>query len=214
MSFIVCAIAMYGFWWNKPFGVERRHILLDLSGNGGASPAEPWHSLDSRVPEVVDSSGEGNREKMIDLLIDYEDSILVSLNRATLVLYLAGACFSSTHLVAWNWSFPTPLVQTLWRIFSVMAFVSSFFPLATLFAYILSIILACFFPCILSSDLFTSERPIHMIYTLFLILAAICFVGYVVARVTLLVLTFYCFASMPASVYERVDWTGFIPHFG
>ena len=99
-----------------------------------------------------------------------------------------------------------------------MAFVSSFFPLATLFAYILSIILpcflACFFPCILSSDLFTSERPIHMIYTLFLILAAICFVGYVVARVTLLVLTFYCFASMPASVYERVDWTGFIPHFG
>jgi hypothetical protein len=37
-------------------------------------------------------------------------------------------------------------------------------------------------------------------------------VTYVVARLGLIVLIFYCFCSMPAGVYETVHWTDFLPH--
>ena len=36
---------------------------------------------------------------------------------------------------------------------------------------------------------------------------------YIISRLGLIVLVFYCFSSMPASVYKTVDWTNFLPHF-
>jgi len=40
-----------------------------------------------------------------------------------------------------------------------------------------------------------------------------CIIVYIVSRLTLIGLTFYCFKSMPISVYEKVDWTGYLLHF-
>jgi hypothetical protein len=33
------------------------------------------------------------------------------------------------------------------------------------------------------------------------------------SRLGLIVLIFYCFSSTPASVYETVKWTKYLPHF-
>ncbi len=42
-------------------------------------------------------------------------------------------------------------------------------------------------------------------------LLALC-VAYIVARLGLIALIFYCFCLMPAGVYETVQWTDFVPH--
>ncbi len=47
-----------------------------------------------------------------------------------IALYLTGAIFSAIHLVAWNWEFPSPLIQTLWRCFGTLALAMTLFPLS------------------------------------------------------------------------------------
>ena len=113
-------------------------------------------------------------------------------------LYLGGMAFSAIHLAAWNWEFPSPLIQALWRLFCLVAF------LACLLPFFLFTIAAL----ALVADEDNEEVGFSIALVSFSLL-----LGYVASRLVILFLIFYCFTSMPASAYEKVVWIEYIPHF-
>ncbi|KAF5228894.1 hypothetical protein FAUST_10763 [Fusarium austroamericanum] len=46
LAFIPCALAMYSLWWQKPFGIERRHILLRFPEGMNTLPGDFTFSID------------------------------------------------------------------------------------------------------------------------------------------------------------------------
>jgi hypothetical protein len=114
----------------------------------------------------------------------------------TLAFYATGTLFSAFHIAAWNWEFPSITVRMLWRIFAIAA--TSTYPFTLLYALM----------ALLMSKTGTGSNELVSKIILSFVLAI-----YVVSRIGLMVLIFYCFASMPAGVYETVDWLQFLPHF-
>ncbi|KAK0706130.1 hypothetical protein B0T26DRAFT_679854 [Lasiosphaeria miniovina] len=194
MAFVFCAMLMYGFWWHKPFGTEHRHTVVRVHRGppvalyyDGACP------LDERVPDI-DLDDFLNLGLLNDAIL--EGKVLSKNSMPTVGLYLSGTAFAAIHLAAWNWEFPSPLVQSLWRWFAVTALVASFLP------FLQSVLVRLV-------DVVGDDVALW----LFWIHAVIVGLSYIVARLAILVVTFYCFTAMPSSAYEKVEWTGFIPHF-
>jgi len=116
---------------------------------------------------------------------------------ATLALYATGTLFSALHVAAWNWEFPSSTVKELWRIFAIAAAGTG------LVTILMAIVVFTF-----DINMVGLVGKVILVFFLF----SLPFV-YVVSRMGLVVLIFYCFSSMPAGVYETVNWVQFLPHF-
>jgi hypothetical protein len=101
--------------------------------------------------------------------------------------------FSALHVAAWNWEFPSPIVRELWRAFAIAAAGTG--PV-TIFTAVFVFILEINMP-----KLFGGFWAYFLLFV------------YIASRIGLVVLIFYCFSSMPAGVYETVNWVQFLPHF-
>ncbi|KAK1751525.1 hypothetical protein QBC47DRAFT_392014 [Echria macrotheca] len=203
VSFVTCAAVMYALWWNKPFDAETRHILLKLPDNRSQNGTlTPIRSLQLQPGPSLERDDEAVRteELSFDELTDFvffagdHDELL------TVVLYLTGTIFSAIHLAAWNFDFPSVLIQNLWRYSAVGGLAMSLYP-------VILVSIGSAFSCIPSR---LKDFLVIFFGTLMMVLMFL----YLVCRVIIWVLTFYCFSSMPASAYEPLDWTGFLPHFG
>lgn len=198
MAFIICAVAMYGFWWHKPFNVEHRYIVLKLKRNDDEEPhasnsQDQKCDFDSRIDDL---DGDKFAEYIMPFISDAPRSWL-----GNLILYIPGGLFCAVHVAAWNWVFPSSVIQALWRWSSLIALVLS----TCLPFFILTFRSIWYFTWFMIGD----DAPSGTTGVTLLL----CLSAYTFSRLTILVLTFYCFTSMPQKVYERVEWTGFIPHF-
>ncbi|KAK0715411.1 hypothetical protein B0H67DRAFT_488077, partial [Lasiosphaeris hirsuta] len=215
MAFIICALVMYGFWWNKPFNVERRHTLVQRGQ--GDSPV-PICNLEDRIADLetqdaynmfAPKGARGEADNSKDYLGDL-------ISAAT---YTTGLLFSAVHLAAWNWQFPSPLIRTLWRWFATAALVTSVGPLwviPLLYASKTWVSLVKFWGFY---EAWSASGRVEIFFAKCLHLLVRCvfalvFIIYIVSRLVLLTLIFYCFISTPVSTYDRVEWAEFIPHFG
>jgi hypothetical protein len=194
LAFVLCALIMYLFWWNKPFNVERGTILI--------CPTSRRELIINKL-SLEDRPERQRRKNMssIDLTRYFTGlyfkrrdihSIIVSV-----ILYAIGTIFSALHILAWNWEFPTPTSRLLWRIFATTSTGVAFvFPFA-------------FF--ILTSRI-KRNPDLDRGTTGFVILFSPLWMTYLVSRLALVVLVFYCFSSMPTNVYDKVNWAVYIPH--
>jgi hypothetical protein len=221
MAFVVCALIMYVLWWHKPFGVENRTVLT-------ASTYDEIHYqyLSLRLSPVYRNTytPDLTGDELLDVYFKLYKFTTVTLKEIgygfggmvghifgrenltlppedetrSIIFYAAGTLFSAFHIGAWNWEFPTSIVRTLWRTFALAA--TSTGPAAIFLIVFYLFILKPKFP----GDFVGGTMAILMF-----LLALI----YVISRLALIGLIFYCFSSMPAGVYETVDWTKFLPHF-
>lgn len=129
----------------------------------------------------------------------------------TLALYLSGTVFSAIHLGARHWEFPSPLIQTLWRWFAVAAVAASSMPFVQR-AYIHTYDRLFDFSDCRHGDLLDKWAG-WVMYRLWIITAFGMILCYAVSRLVIVFLAFYCFYSMPASAYEKLEWADLIPHF-
>jgi hypothetical protein len=106
--------------------------------------------------------------------------------------------FSSLHLIAWNYDFPSSVVKVLWRTFSLGATGSSLGPLILMLMSVAGILSRC-----------GDWAQTAFFYTFSVLPIPI----YCISRLGLIVLVFYCFKSMPREIYETVDWSIVFPHF-
>lgn len=194
MAFVLCAAAMYIWWWDKPFRMERRFILT--AGDAFVPAEGPVCEPEDRVTEWWSNT--------VGMVFSIDSEILLGGNieaiLPALAYCLSGVAFSAVHLVAWNWAFPSPLTQALWRSFAMTAFTTSLFPLLVITLRLMDDLPRRY------SLVAEVYRAVHM--TLMILMAF----SYCVSRLAILILTFYCFTSMPATVYEPLDWAAFIPH--
>ena len=208
MAFIVCAVAMYGFWWNKPFAIDQRCIMIQVLGSDEYAKviedatlrrfSDHDYTPNLSFDDFFELAVEGGVDQLINGLGE---------NLPSMALYLSGMAFSSVHLAAWNWQFPSQLVQVLWRVSTAVALVASVFPAITP-VIVIAIQISMEFVAGEVAD-FIATSFAGFIEVLGIVAPAI----YVAARLTILGLSFYCFTAMPASAYAKVDWTGWIPHF-
>ncbi len=226
MAFVFCAFIIYVFWWDKPFDAEHTYVFLCSSAEQskklasmdwpvaltsishgpvrrlfGRQSFRRWYSgYMNKAQQEFDGDFGSLRIKDLTVETGFQQFFLRGLNDNDLwppiALYLTGAIFSAIHLVAWNWEFPSPLIQTLWRCFGTLALAMTLFPLSVaLWGFI-------------------HEKPSGDVagrVSSFVFLCG-CSV-YVLSRLALMGLTLYCFTSMPAGVYEPLDWTSFFPHY-
>lgn len=210
VAFVFCALFTYLFWWHKPFDVESKHVTMchasQALGTGEKYPEwyflEYCQTLEPIIPDeddsrVSDFNGNSNNGLIWLLMFTVDTAGLAQ----TVALYLIGAAFSAIHLGAWNWQFPSPIIQHLWRIFGTISVGSA---------------LACVplvFVRRLDGRKLLGKRYEDLFDMVVAGLFMLLYIVYAVSRLVLIVLTFYCFTSMPAGVYEDVDWARFLPHF-
>jgi hypothetical protein len=115
----------------------------------------------------------------------------------TLAFYATGTLFSAFHIAAWNWEFPSSTVRMLWRIFGVAA--TSVSPFTILFVFLV----------LMLNRINIINVPSKVAFTILSFMLMV----YVISRIGLVVLVFYCFSSMPADVYKTINWLQFLPHF-
>ena len=103
-----------------------------------------------------------------------------------------GMAFSALHLAAWNWDFPSTPELYLWRG-------------AALGATTVCVPVGLLLP-LMGSGMHRWQRVV--ISTLIYPAVGV----YILCRATLVIQTFLCFRSMPASVYQSVNWIYYIPN--
>lgn len=124
-------------------------------------------------------------------------------NLATCITFFAaGTLFSAFHIGAWNWEFPTSTTRTIWRSFALTATGAG--PLTVVVGIV---------GVAISEKTSGISRINSMSRWVTLGAIGLFAVAYILARLGLIVLIFYCFSSMPAAVYETVNWSQFLPHF-
>ncbi|KAF4444189.1 hypothetical protein FACUT_770 [Fusarium acutatum] len=125
LAFIFCAFIMHIFWWNKPFDVESRRIVIAIPPNQRSIAGLNTLSMD----DLTASNDRLFRERIQDLssdtfmvLIFEALEITVPADRRpfahylpSISLYIASTTFLAIHLSAWNWEFPSAVVKSLWR---------------------------------------------------------------------------------------------------
>lgn len=114
---------------------------------------------------------------------------------------VAGVLFGAVHCLAWHFSFPSHVEQTLWRTAS------------------LGIVGSCAVFFYTSFVFHIDARPGDLkgfIVFIFIVLGSVPFAlavfVYPVSRITLFVLAIASLRSLPPSAFDTVNWVEFVPH--
>jgi ABC-type tungstate transport system substrate-binding protein len=129
--------------------------------------------------------------------ITYQANSLLPIGRRTwfmsvLSIMGLGAAFSSLHIVAWNWEFPSLVEQTLRRVSSLAATAAC-------------VLVGALLPFMGTGGKWWQKWTVNIIVQPL-------WAMYMVARGVLLVQVVICMRRMPAGVYQDVNWTSYIPH--
>lgn len=190
----------YGFWWKKPKNVRYPHIV---HWNKSAAPPQPdslandkGHSLLSifRSPLFNNTSR-----------ISESTSSSLRLTRKQITLTIAcisGMVFGTIHCLGWNFLFPKHAEQILWRVASI-GIPSTFLGILMLFHTRPSRLLATLLPSGLIDGFEKVFNVIMVSEVLF---------GYLLVRITIIVLMMMSFRSLPPGTYDTVAWSQYIPH--
>lgn len=189
ISYVVCTLITYCCWWQKPFDVGVPFIIgtvtvYDLQVDGwGSVLAENRRSHQPGITNRINPDEEGS------------DSAF----SGTMVMVIVAALFGGIHCIAWNFVFPTPAEQLVWRISAVTTTIMSPIPIAV---------------SRLSSHSFYIQLPwfgkifIKPSTAIGLSTSLI----YIVFRIYLISEPFLSLRSVPSDIYKTIEWTQFLPH--
>ncbi|KUJ20689.1 uncharacterized protein LY89DRAFT_730707 [Mollisia scopiformis] len=148
IAFVFCGLVMYGLWWNKPYGVERRELVVGttnvnpscMHGSVVLLPNQIYHYPYNQVSHqdfrttrteqppffaYIDLSTNDLSLKMAAAALAYlrgsKPKSLGTEIGSQIAFYLAGTLFSALHILAWNWEFPNTDIKIAWRVFAVTA---------------------------------------------------------------------------------------------
>lgn len=236
LAFVFCSLITYILWWDKPFDAERglivacsppservrdviiRQLGRSLHEDGAMSTLRisdlTWRGLWQLVMPF-DATDYANP---FGILYGDPDTEPWRMFLPSVTLYATGTVSSALHLAAWNWEFPDPVVQILWRAFGIAALGASLLPLLSyaLAQYKLSnwmFVERAVDPLGIGPGRLTVQESGVSDSLAARVAVWFLFASYIISRLVLLSLTFYCFSSMPLGAYEKVDWMSFIPHF-
>lgn len=197
VAFVACTLVSYGLWWHKPLDVN-----FPTTVHTGEISEDVWSHFESIRDEqdkpswlnkyLSERLGEelGRKISRHFYCFTVWADIVDSARSIYLPLCLVGVFFGAMHCIAWNFSFPSPREQLLWRIFSVTA---------------AGVPGAFYFTGIYCTAFHDTHVPDTIYFPVFVI--------YFVARMYLWVEVFASLKRVPSGVYVSVAWTNYLPHF-
>jgi len=198
LAYVVCAFAMYAFWWDKPFDAQTPLVMYpDASLSAGkTSTMEACiftqqhclgtsHILHGTLrPYWSDTgmSGEGNEVSFL---------WLSSNTPMTMAMAISTVLFGACHLCGWNYPFPTTLESSMWRSASIFC--------------------VCI-PLIVLAIQWRRSYPIGLKKRLQRGIVAALVLIYVLGRFFLLFEVIFALRCAPPQIYKAVPWAQHIPH--
>jgi len=198
LGHVVLNIFIYWCWWNKPLNV-RLPIDVRLKNcqepQGGPNEKAAEENMSHDVESHTTRRSLPIRVRIGAYLARYtanrHESVwaLMGMNIIALVL---GGLFGAVHCLAWNYVFPTPLQQQLWRISAAVITATP--------GIAFSMLLIAYF-----WDEDTFGPFIAMI-------DVISILPYCIARICLLVISIISLRTLPYKAYETPSWSIYLPH--
>ncbi|KIJ10182.1 hypothetical protein PAXINDRAFT_102074 [Paxillus involutus ATCC 200175] len=183
LALATLSIPLFFFWWNKPMAPECHHIFY---ASTASQDAPERTSFPDEEPLLKMDDDLPIRRSAIDWDVEIFGQVTGGDTNIDLwVLLTFWVIFGGLHLLAWDFQFPSQAEKIIWR-------VASFALIATP---------CCFF---LSTKIYIAADPGNPAYGLI-------GVG-VVARLLLLVLMLASLRDLPATAYQTVSWTTYVPH--
>lgn len=185
LAFIACGVITYSLLWWKPQDVQCP-IILRVNRETFNREME---RMNSNIRDVLNQRARmAGQDSYRRAYIPYTTR---SLTDRLWVGLLTAAAFNALHCIAWDYTFPTPVEQWIWRIASIVAIGVS----------ALSFVIA--------EAAYMKWLGLGMItkVTMFL-----CLPIYVGARLCLIVVTFSSLRAVPADIYTSPSWVNSIIH--
>ena len=235
LAFAFCALNMYFFWFHKPLDVESPIVLrtetrvAEILIKAGDRARKPYSStpLDFLDPPEHRTSIIALCKFGLGVLFDFDKEpegrpVKAFMNSRTTpyrgitvreMFYgvFIEVVYFGIHLAAWNFAFPTPTEQLLWRIASIQL-------LGVLIFYLVVITIGTYFYAPTARILFHKEAtsmlgvarcaPRWVLFAAFIPVI----LAYGVPRSYQLVEVFVSLRALPLDSYKVVRWTDFLPH--
>lgn len=240
LGFVFCTLIMYYQWANKPLDVERPTIITttssiaDIHRKAGDAVKEPWHQtpldfVDDLSPSwLIDAQPHlrfqrGPPERPLPRFTNDRFPVIGASFDAILLLFVS-MIYCCLHFVAWNFSFPTNIERTLWRVSSV-AMVGT-----ALVFWVCETIQDGFrvhrwerwykrmFPkkadIVMRRQATPEERQKALFIPVWEVIVMLpVTLIYSLARTYIVVEIFSSLRSLPQGAFASVEWSSFIPHF-
>ena len=199
MVHVVCAMAMYGFWIEKPLDIRSAEVLdhskfpdLDNLDLGKHTQPQGSNLAGFRLSSLLQADVIG--------IMDQTPRGLAIMG------ILLPAIYGGVHLSAWGFEFPTPIESLLWKVACIVIAAS------------IPVWCVTTFPTVgISGALATHHKRLETLSDLFMaFMVLICgkLLIYVLAvcRFYIVVEAFVSLRSMPIGVYWTPAWIQMIPH--
>ncbi|KAL8791243.1 MAG: hypothetical protein Q9213_000200 [Squamulea squamosa] len=237
VAFVLCTFPTSYFWRHKPLdvsttitlflndGVQVRDIL-QLAGEAANEPfkftpldfvnpaPDPYEPLDSVVWALQYLFGLAADPKH-GHITTFKNTSRMGPKRVSViditVLSVITATYVTIHIIGWNFTFPTPTEQILWRVASLVL-LGSPFSYGVLFLLVTSQ-LSIFCRLFRVPQTNTATQLFERMHTILQYLIAAGWVGtYGIARLYIIVEAFVGLRALPAGVFQGVEWSNFFPH--
>ncbi|KAH5714491.1 hypothetical protein HBI20_148720 [Parastagonospora nodorum] len=176
LGIVICAIVIYAAWWEKPFDVQMPIVL----------PCDRIFAEQDFIDRVAYLEeldyGSHNMSGLLRGLLWYSSMIIISL------------AFGAVHIAAWNFHFPSPTEQLLWRISSIGV----------------TTVPVLFILFMMSTVIHSKEYSDSLLGALVLPFT----ISYILFRLYMFTEMFISLRASPASVYQTPQWSQYFPSFG
>ncbi|MCJ1251867.1 hypothetical protein MMC30_009105 [Trapelia coarctata] len=236
LAFIFCTVNTFFFWRHKPLDIATAIVLPGkstvadiLEKSSDESSRQPSRMpLDSIKPHpeplsliapfwfamTVVFGWRAERSSLPAKTFGNTDTVPPRGLRGRDITYalVFTTLYTSIHLAAWNFEFPSTTEQILWR-------VSSLVLLGLLIVYLLGVAFGTIFAKRLAEGLFHNNEATTLMGVVELLprWAAVLIHGpviaiYIVVRGYIIVEGLVNLRALPAAAYASVNWSNFIPH--
>ncbi|KIJ08299.1 hypothetical protein PAXINDRAFT_89053 [Paxillus involutus ATCC 200175] len=183
LAMAALSFLLFFFWWSKPMAPGRPHTFYLMP---------TLVSQDARETRRFDHTFPIRRQSLPSWWEIGGGSLTdcdISQEYATWAFLIFWIIFGALHLIAWNFQFPSQAEKIIWRVASLTLVVA---------------------PCIIlpGCKIIGTEYFIDPSGVVFW---SMLFIG-IVARFALLVVMLASLRDLPASAYETVSWTSYVPH--
>lgn len=188
LAYAVCALIAYVAWWKRP---QNSTVPITILCSDGTLPEEV--TKDSMYySEVSWKEYVWAGQHWIRHTFSAHSTVMTGL------FALCPALFGAIHVASWNIKLLTNVEQWLWRASALYCCTAGL-----IFNALIMFNVVC-------EDYFHfSEATLDTMYAL----TVVAFVTvYVIARLYMIVEVFLSLRALPASAYESVQWSSFVPH--
>lgn len=190
-AYVLCALISYTAWWKKPQGCTSP-IMITCSDDAMSKIVTRSHEPHYYETETWDEfiwAGRHWFKSISDSEYNYSSMVLVYIFPG-----LTGLCptiFGAIHVASWNIILPSDVELWMWRTSSIYCLVIG--------------------PVVLSIALLSRETAswIDDFWAWSISLLAVL---YIIVRVFMIVEIFLSLRALPASAFESVQWSSFLPH--